>query len=345
MPRTSRSPAAPARRLVPGGLALAAGLLLYSNATVIDDMAPCHPSNWAWNQVDITHSCDDGRLTLRAINDPGPLDPSKTSAAKGSPDYAHVAVYNQGFFDLPLREDEVLELRVDYISANRDDVFATLLYGDGSVTDDLMGWYALARDRNEVALIKSSTRSSMKDTVIFWETLPPTDDPVTMVLAMTRQGDTAQITVRLQLKADPSQVLFERTVLDGPGVDFTNEGLIGPKGWQSVPDIGAPYMEMGLWQELGIFVASDGGEPLPELVLDNLEYHYIPLLDVQKAVCLSWPVVEGEFVVESAPAADGPWTQVPEAEGHWVEVEARQQVWVLATEQARFFRLREVETP
>jgi hypothetical protein len=54
-------------------------------------------------------------------------------------------------------------------------------------------------------------------------------------------------------------------------------------------------------------------------------------------------VPEGGFVVESAPATDGPWTEV--TDGPREVVEGQQQVWVLASEQARFFRLREIGTP
>jgi len=67
-------------------------------------------------------------------------------------------------------------------------------------------------------------------------------------------------------------------------------------------------------------------DPMPgaEVGFGVFEYSYLPILAVQKAVCLSWPMPEDEFVVESAPAADGPWTVV--VEGHWVLVEGRQQV-------------------
>jgi hypothetical protein len=318
--------------------ALLTACILSPQAAVIDDMNPCHPDAWDWNKTDILHSCEDGQLTLRAINDLGPRDPALASLWRCGGEFGLSAIYNKR--GLPLREGEVMELRVDNISANRDGVFSFLVYGDIWLSADLACWYALARDLNEVVLLKSASISSWADTVIFWENVPPTEEPVTIVLELLRQGDTLRITARLRHKADPTQVVFERTVYDGPGVDFNNQGLIGPNEWKSTRDIGEPYMKQGGWQETGIVVIGNGGEPLPEMVLDNLEYSYyspaVAELAIEQAVKLEFFHTADPQVVLSADGVDGPWTPRIESLNR---VGDRWEMAVPLTDKEMFFKL------
>ncbi|MCP5526873.1 MAG: hypothetical protein H7A47_08720 [Verrucomicrobiales bacterium] len=310
-------------------------------------MNPCQPSRYAWNTTDITHECQNGEMTLRVIRDLGTWDPLLHSGYPGVKHFSLDVVYDVGYPDLPLLEGQTLELRLDCVRANRDGVYAYIAYVDRQIGENLVAWYTLMRDRNEVFLAKSAgapwSETKNQFTVMSWDYGAETDEPVTMVLAMTRLGDTVEITARILLRADPTQILFERTVRDGPGVDFPEDGPVGPQGMLSVPDVGPPFGEMGYNQEIGMYVLNEGGEPLSEVVIDNLEYRYLPVLDVEKAVCLSRPLTEGEFVIEAAPTIDGPWEEV--SSGATSVDGDRQQVWVLAADQARFFRLREVETP
>ena len=48
--------------------------------------------------------------------------------------------------------------------------------------------------------------------------------------------------------------------------------------------------------------------------MDNLEYNYIPQLDIAKAVLVTWPVPPEPFTYKlyGAPSVEGPWVEVSE---------------------------------
>ena len=63
-----------------------------------------------------------------------------------------------------------------------------------------------------------------------------------------------------------------------------------------------------------------------------------PVLDIASAVLLSWPVIEEGYVVETAPAPDGPWTLLDATPF----LEAGQtRVAVATTGEQQYFRLRQ----
>jgi len=66
-----------------------------------------------------------------------------------------------------------------------------------------------------------------------------------------------------------------------------------------------------------------------------------PELQIQDAVVLSWPVPQGNFVLESASSAGGPWEPLPE---QWSRIkDGKTEVSVLAQNSMKLFRLRQTQ--
>ena len=77
-----------------------------------------------------------------------------------------------------------------------------------------------------------------------------------------------------------------------------------------------------------------------EVTFDNVEVSQFesPQLAIQHAVVLSWPLTQGQFVLESASTINGPWTPVPDL--WWRTNTGQNQVSVLARDSLILFRLR-----
>ena len=76
------------------------------------------------------------------------------------------------------------------------------------------------------------------------------------------------------------------------------------------------------------------------MIVDNLEYDYIPQLDIAKAVLITWPVSPEPFTynVYGASSVDGPWVEVNEPV---FDIDGMSQCTVPASlaETMKFFRL------
>lgn len=247
---------------------------------------------------------------------------------------------------LPQRASWTTELKLDMLSASvdatgtADEVF-TVFGADTWPTPRGEGGYAICKDANEIALFKYHTEGN-PFTILFWEEREIKHEQITLVLSMTWLASGVRVTARVEDLEHGGRTLYERSFLDGPGVDAVVEDphFKGVNAWQD--DNGSGYSLTNCW--LGVWDLTPGDiSPSIGVAAGNLRYTHMPYLDVNQAVCLSWPLTDGEFVVEAAPTLEGPWEEVTPGA---TSVDAdRQQVWVLADEQARFFRLREVETP
>ena len=262
------------------------------------------------------------------------FSPTPTNAVLDTAGWATVVFPNTG----PLPDQQTLELRIDLISANQNDAFGFIQWatqGKG---------YSVFKDQDEVGLLKfwDGVASSA---VFFWEQRPLKNEHVTVALSLTRLGSGLRINTRVLDKDNANAVLFERTVVDTPQSDpALPNGAV--KGICTFPDLmAAPWplqvsgdAVFGLWWGN----TERGPQPAAEVIFDNLEVwqYESPQLEIQNAVVLSWPVTQGEFVLESASSVNGPWEQLPEP--WWRTNNGQNEVTILAPDSLKLFRLRQV---
>jgi hypothetical protein len=121
----------------------------------------------------------------------------------------------------------------DEVSGTADDVFTfVLMWGSGP------SGYMAFKDRDEIGLLKE--RGPNPPVVLFWEERVTPNENVTLVVSATRVGDSVRATVKVEDLAANGKVLYQRSFMDGPGVDA---GLpeAPPHGWTWwAPDPGPP---------------------------------------------------------------------------------------------------------
>ena len=129
--------------------------------------------------------------------------------------------------------------------------------------------------------------------------------------------------------------------MDTPASDPTLTGaefqaLTGMRISGLVPEpVETPPTEVGVF--LGLFQYTDGDQPVPTAVWDNLELRTseVPPLGIERAVRLSWPSSSAiNYAVESAPAVQGPWLPVQDQ-----AIPGFQTMTVPAGSAAQFYRL------
>ena len=130
---------------------------------------------------------------------------------------------------------------------------------------------------------------------------------VVFVLGLTGVGDSVVLNAQILDKGADNKILFEWTGIDTPEVDPPPDN--NPP-W-AAPDPGLPFKN-GARAFLSFIPSSTS--PTSEWLMDNLEYDYIPQLDIAKAVLLTFPVPPDPFTYKlyGAPSVDGPWVEVPE---------------------------------
>jgi hypothetical protein len=261
--------------------------------------------------------------------------PTPTNSVESTLAWAWLPIPNPG----PLPEHQTLEVRVDLVSANQDDAWASLAFLD--MEDDPGRAYHFFKDQDEVALL---TGSSTWFAFFFYEKLPLKNQNVTMVLSLTRLGSDLRITTRVLDKDNTNAVLFERTVTDTPQADLalpsgTVRGCASGSDQPGTPwpIVSAPanvLLGMGWVSPLSSSVGA------AQVTYDNLEVwqYESPQLAIQKAVVLSWPVTQGPFVPESAPSVNGTWTQV--SSPWWRTNAGTNEVMILTPGSMELFRLR-----
>lgn len=77
------------------------------------------------------------------------------------------------------------------------------------------------------------------------------------------------------------------------------------------------------------------------LILDDIlqlaEVRVPPALTIERAIRLTWPNAQGQFILESAPAVQGPWKPITVPVSN---VMGGKEAWVVSGPNASFFRLR-----
>lgn len=259
-----------------------------------------------------------------------------------SPNATHAAGIHSIPTAGPLPDHQTLELRADLVSANQNDAWAGLHF--------LFGWpsqaqgYVFFKDEDEVALVKF-WNGATSFAWFFYENRPLKSQNVTLVFGLTRSGSVVKITTRVLDKDNANAVLFERTVTDTPLADpvLPNGAARGVIGMADPPGTPWPVVQAATDVELTLTWASSQAAPQPpaQVTYDNLEVwqYESPQLAIQNAVVLSWPVTQGDFVLESAASVNGPWEAIAEP---WSRIEdGKTEVSVLAPDSLKLFRLRQ----
>jgi len=213
-----------------------------------------------------------------------------------------------------LRDGQTIDFRVDLVSTSRADVLAgiELVFGSDS------GGYALMMNGQGVYVDKVYWGAGLVFARLFYEPVTLPTGNVVLAFAVTRVGDSLQLTGRVLDKSNHEAVLFERTVIDTPEVDPTVSEFPGITNLQ--PDPGAPFFR-GVGLYLHLDQISDGEQPTAEVVYDNLtyaDYGTIPLIierQVNGSMELAWPTLPTPLSLQEAPTVEGPWTDVIE----WIE--------------------------
>lgn len=207
------------------------------------------------------------------------------------------------FRPVALNEGEVLELHVDLLEAGPNDVQALLTYVEPGV-----GGYSLVKDEDEIWLTKFRWVDCGGNAPLFYQQVRAKNERVRMVLELRKANTSLHITTKVLDLDQPQAVLFEKTLTDSPAVDSTVRSF---RGFSWLPDHGAPFMN-GTAVAVDVLSVADTDQPAARVVFDNLAYQRRPVLEVEKAVRLSWPARFTGALVQGAPTLDGPWTTLSE---------------------------------
>jgi hypothetical protein len=204
------------------------------------------------------------------------------------------------------------------------------------------GLYALHKNRDFVYVLKWPALGG-GFSIFACEKAATRNTNVVLTLALTRVQPNLVVTARVLDKADPSTVLYQRTVVDTPNADPTLnaaqfQALTGMNLVDLGPDAaGAPFTSFGA--ALGVFQYTDGTKPPVLATFDNLELRTseIPGVGIERAVRLRWPASATlNYAVEDAPTVQGPWLPVQD-----LVLPGLQQMTVPANDIMRFFRLQQ----
>lgn len=322
--------------LLPAG-ALAAGLLLPTTFLLAEDTLLGPPSGCGYGCDYFTYPSTGNRIDITGQFPPEPWDGLEMRTGSCYWDVS-----------LPWRTGWTTELKLDLLhaelgaSGSADELF-TVVLADSWPEPQQQGGYALAKDLNEIALLKYHTESQ-PFTVFFWEEREIKHENVTLILSLTRQsGGRVLVGARVEDLDHPGKVLYARSFLDGPGVDAPAPDP-APKNlpvWRA--DNGPAYALRNC--VIATWDATPGEPPQDfQVIVENYRYASAPILNLDRAICLNWAPIAG-FHVEVAETPDGPWNRLAGAVESDNAALRRRELWVTANDGMRFYRLAEDETP
>lgn len=162
-------------------------------------------------------------------------------------------------------------------------------------------------DYDEIGVVKYGNVS----TLLFGgygATAPSRTHNVTLVLALTGRPDGLLVSASVLDKENGNAVLWQGSLLDGPGVDADIPGPPLDRLIDWSLDSGVPYTSVRhpwieVWQD------AEGPPPPVEVIVDNFEYdlYDAPALSVAKSVLLAWSM-DSWSVWTHAPSASPPST-------------------------------------
>jgi hypothetical protein len=234
-------------------------------------------------------------------------------------------------------DGQTLEWRADLVQLDDNATNTAIL----TVGSDTGAGYAFHNGRDFAYLLKWSSSFGMS---ILWcdrPALPLPNTNVIVSVALTRRQTDLIITTRVLDKANPGIVLFQHAVVDTPASDPTLttaqfQALTGIRFLDLVPDA-TEAPPASVIAALGVFQNTDGQQPVPTAIWDNLELRTteVPAMGIQPAVQLTWPDV-GNYAVEAAPTVNGPWLPVQNS-----VIPGCQQMTVPQSGPMQFFRLQQ----
>jgi len=236
---------------------------------------------------------------------------------------------------LNVPEGKTLEWRADLVSLDSNATNTAIL---AVGTPD--GLYVFHKGSAFEYLFKWTQTSGFS--MLACGTTPVRNTDVVLSLALTRMQPNLVITARVLDKAAANAVLYQCTVVDTPNADPTLtvsqfEALTGMRLTDLGPDQKANPLASFL-PLLGVFQYTDGSEPAPTAIFDNLELrtYEIPQVSIERAVRLMWPADDtANYGLESATTVIGPWLPVQE-----LSMPGMQQMTAPASGAAKIFRVR-----
>lgn len=236
---------------------------------------------------------------------------------------------------LNLPEGKTLEWRADLVSLDSN-ATNTAILGVGTTS----GLYVFHKGSAFEYLFKWTQTSGFS--MLACGTTAVSNTDVVLSLALTRVQPNLVITARVLDKAAANAVLYQCTVVDTPNAEPTLtvsqfEALTGMRLTDLGPDQKANPLT-SFFPLLGVFQYTDGSEPAPTAIFDNLELrtYEIPQVGIERAVRLMWPADDtANYGLESATTVMGPWLPVQE-----LSMPGMQQMTAPASEAAKIFRVR-----
>lgn len=142
---------------------------------------------------------------------------------------------------------------------------------------------------------------------------------VALSLSFTRRGNDLHLTTQILSRGASRVVLYQKTVVDTPAADPCLSGQVAfaPGAYMySVGEPGAPWTSLGQ-PCFGLWQVTDGQKEPVTMVFDNFlaTQGDLPILEIQRAVLLSWPATGLPYQVEATSLLNGtnaPWRLVTE---------------------------------
>lgn len=263
------------------GLTLLAGLGCPVAADVIDDFESGKRFGVYSGKAGVAYELVDGRLKLSR-----PGDEEVASA------------YYYRSYELP--EGETVTFTTDVLSLPGGNAYAAVLVLftgiAGNAGYEESGYGALLGRTVQLAKFGPDHGSYFRD-----DPVAAIREPVTLTLALTRQGQTLKLGARVVLRDQPDQVLYDREVSDGPGQDRVTAGA------DSGAPLRGPVAAVVLWLR-----SHPSASPRAEVVYDNFVCSHDqtpPRLRMRQwswgsRAALEW---EGLCALLEADSVQGPW--------------------------------------
>jgi immunoglobulin I-set domain protein len=215
---------------------------------------------------------------------------------------------------------QTVELRVDLVGMNEHATAGGMDLWNGSSS----AGYALFKGRDFVHLCKPSLSVPGIHGQFFHERVLIKNTDVVLALAVTRVNPNVILTARVLDKENNNAVLYERSVVDTPGVDrtLTQAEMEAASGMHmdAGTDVGPPITS-GSEVFLDLFQYTDGTRPAAEVTFDNLErwtsvwrpeiaIQLLSTITPKVNLTLSAAAPNSSWAIERAPQLTGPWTNL-----------------------------------
>ena len=208
--------------------------------------------------------------------------------------------------DLPLQDSQTLELKVNLVDVSGDEAIVSLTYFSANEN----GLYAVLFDSDRLYLDKLSFSAGAAR--FLDEPAPAKRSNISIAFILSGVGDGVLLTIRITDNDNHGSLLFERSFFDSASIDPT---LRTPGFTNQINDPG-PALRRATHSQLLLMQNTDGNGPEVWATFDDFTSEYTgPLiLNLRRAVQISWPAYETDFAVEGAKTLEGPWQRISGSE-------------------------------